>query len=252
MGDLATQAAELKSRHVPGSPLVLPNAWDAATARLVHGLGFPVVATSSYAVAAAAGYPDDNSMPPSVAFAGLAAIAAATPAPVTADLEAGYGLSAVEFTEALFDAGAVGCNLEDGDHHGGLKPVERQAEWLAELKAVARTPFVLNARIDCFILDAGAPQRDLAEAIERGRAYLAAGADCVYPIGLRDPVQIKEFTAAVGGPVNVHYYFDGPSVPELAALGVARISLGAGLFAVAQRAIKDAVATLGDHSSTVD
>ncbi|MCK2243977.1 MULTISPECIES: isocitrate lyase/phosphoenolpyruvate mutase family protein [unclassified Crossiella] len=252
MGDLTAQAAELKSRHIPGRPLVLPNAWDAATARLVHKLGFPVIATSSYAVAAAAGYPDDNSMPPEVAFAGLAAIAAATPAPVTADLEAGYGLSPAEFTTALHGAGAVGCNLEDGDHQGGLRPLAEQAAWLAEVKASTARPLVLNARIDCFILDAGAPQRDMAEAIARGRAYLAAGADCVYPIGLRDPVQIKEFTAAVGGPVNVHYYFDGPSVPELAALGVARISLGAGLFAVAQRAIKDAVTTLGDYSSTVD
>ncbi|WHT20480.1 isocitrate lyase/phosphoenolpyruvate mutase family protein [Crossiella sp. CA-258035] len=251
MRDLTAQAALLKSLHVPGKPLVLPNSWDAATARLVEGLGFPVVATSSYAVAAAAGYPDDNSMPPAVAFAGVAAIAAATTAPVTADLEAGYGLSAAEFTSALLAAGAVGCNLEDGDHRGGLRPLAEQVEWLTAVKSVGR-PFVLNARIDCFIRDSVAPQDKLAEGIERGRAYLAAGADCVYPIGLRDPAQIKEFTSAVPGPVNVHYYFDGPSVPELAALGVARISLGAGLFAVAQRAIKDAVATLGDHASTVD
>lgn len=252
MRDLTAQAATLKSLLRPGNPLVLPNAWDAATARLVQEAGFPVIATSSYAVAAAAGHPDDNSMPAELAFAGVAAIAQATTAPVTADLEAGYGLSAKDFTESLLSAGAVGCNLEDSDHRGGLRPLAEQAEWLASLKSASPGPFVLNARIDCFILDSQSPQRSLAEAIERGRAYLAAGADCVYPIGLRDPVRIKEFTAAVDGPVNVHYYFDGLSVAELAALGVARISLGAGLFRVAQRAVAEAIATLGDHRSTVD
>ncbi|MBP2474490.1 2-methylisocitrate lyase-like PEP mutase family enzyme [Crossiella equi] len=251
MRELAAQAARLRALMVPGAPLVLPNAWDAATANLVAGLGFPVVATSSHAVAAAAGFPDDNSMPADVAFAAVATIAGATALPVTADLEAGYGLDTEELVARLHGAGAVGCNLEDTDHAlGGLVPVAEQAAWLASVKAAGDV--VLNARVDTFISRSVAPEDRLPQAIERGRAYLAAGADCVYPIGLTDPEGIREFTSAVGGPVNVHFHFGGPSVAELASFGVARISLGAGLFKVAQQAVADAVATLGDNTSTVD
>jgi 2-methylisocitrate lyase-like PEP mutase family enzyme len=118
VGDLATLATELRARHRMGDPLVLPNAWDAGSARVVAAAGFGAVATSSAAVARVHGLDDGDTMPPDVAFGAVAEVASASDVPVTADLEAGYGLDAAAFVERLLAAGAVGCNLEDTDHHG--------------------------------------------------------------------------------------------------------------------------------------
>lgn len=116
---LGERATALRGLHAGPRPLVLPNAWHVASARLVVKAGFPVVATSSGAVGASLGYEDTDSMPTDEAFGVVARIARSVPVPVTADLEAGYGLSPAELVRRLFDAGAVGCNLEDTDHHGG-------------------------------------------------------------------------------------------------------------------------------------
>ncbi|MBW4718228.1 isocitrate lyase/PEP mutase family protein [Saccharothrix obliqua] len=216
------RAAALRALHVPGRPVVLPNVWDAASARVVAGL-FPAVATASAAVSAALGYDDGEDMPADEAFAAVARVARAVSVPVTADVERGYGLPPAEIAARLADAGAVGCNLEDSaPATGELLPLERQVEFLGEVRA-ADPALVLNARVDVF-LRGGA----FEEAVTRARAYLAAGADCTYPIGVPAD-RVAEFCRAVGGPVNVAHGPGAPTPAELGGLGVARVSFGPGV-----------------------
>jgi len=247
--DLASKADTLRHLHHGTRPLVLPNAWDVASARLVEGAGFPVVATSSAAVARTLGYEDNDTMPADDAFGAVRRIAAAVVLPVTADLEAGYQLSPDQFAERLVAAGAVGCNLEDTDHHGsgGLVSAEEQAVRLAAVRQAARdrgVDVVLNARVDVFRATESAPSELVADAVRRARLYAEAGADCVYPILLADEAAIAEFVAAVGTPVNVLFRPGAPSITRLAELGVARVSLASGLFRTAQAAVRDALAEL--------
>jgi len=235
-------AAALRSLHVPGRPLVLPNAWDAGTARLVVEAGFPVVATSSAAVAESLGYPDHQGAPSAEMFAAVARITRVVDVPVTVDAESGYGLPAAEFAARLAETGVVGCNLEDTDHAGeGLVPVERQAGYLAAVRAAA-PDLVLNARVDVFV---GVEDQEsvLDEAVERARAYVAAGADCVYPILVRSAELLRSFVDAVGAPVNATL-LPGLTVAELASAGVARISLGPGLWRFTQAALRERLADL--------
>jgi 2-methylisocitrate lyase-like PEP mutase family enzyme len=229
---LATSAEELRALHLPGQPLVLPNAWSASSARAVAAAGFSVVATSSAAINAALGFDDDGSAPPREVATALAAIVNAVRVPVTADVEDGYGLSAHDLADLLAVTGVVGCNLEDSNHRrGGLVPAHVQAERIAALKDAARAlgvDLVVNARTDVFLCGLGP-----AEAVERGQRYHEAGADCVYPIFIPER-EIADFVAAVPGPVNVLTSVDAPRLRELAALGVARISFGAGLARAAE------------------
>lgn len=235
-------AALLRSLHVPGRPLVLPNVWDAGTARLTVDAGCPVVATSSAAVAEALGYTDHEGAPVDAMFAVVRRIATTVDVPVTVDAEAGYGLPPAELVARLLDAGAVGCNLEDTDHTGGgLTPAAKQAEYLAEVRAAAGTDLVVNARVDSF-LDAKDDQAVLADAVARARAYLAAGADCVYPILVRSVPVLKSFVDEVPGPVNA-VLLPTTSVSELASVGVSRVSLGPGLWRRTQAMLRE---TLGE------
>jgi 2-methylisocitrate lyase-like PEP mutase family enzyme len=214
----------------------------------VADAGYPAIATSSAAVAYSLGFSDSDVMPPGEAFAAVARVANAVDLPATADLEAGYQLPAAELVERLLAAGAVGCNLEDTDHHGPdvLVPAEKQAERLHDVRRAgdaAGVPVVINARVDVFIREAGPPEARLEEAVRRGKAYLAAGADCLYPIALTDAAAIELFVKEVGAPVNIWLRPDAPSRDRLAQLGVARISLAAGLFrrsiATIQQALKE-------------
>jgi 2-methylisocitrate lyase-like PEP mutase family enzyme len=235
-------AAALRALHVPGRPVVLPNAWDAGTARLVVEAGFPVVATSSAAVAESLGYRDQQGAPVAEMFAAAARIVRAVDVPVTVDAEGGYGLPAAEFAERLAETGAVGCNLEDTDFDaGGLVPAQRQAEYLAQVRAAA-PDLVINARVDVFL---GVEDQEplLDEAVERASAYVAAGADCVYPILLRSTKLLRSFVDAVGAPVN-GVVMPGVTVADLTSAGVARISLGPGLWWFAQAALREQLAEL--------
>jgi len=225
-------AAKLRALHVPGKPLLLPNVWDADTARIVEEASFPVVATSSIAVASSLGYPDGEGAPVDEMFAAAARIAGAVAVPVTVDAESGYGLGAAEFVDRLLGTGAVGCNLEDTDHAAGKpRPVEEQAERLAAVRKAAGEDLVLNARIDVFFR-AERQVEVLPEGIERARAYLAAGADCVYPIGIRSAEVLAEFVKAVSPAAVNGNRIEGA---DLASLGVARISLGGGVWAAARK-----------------
>ena len=214
------KADELRALHVPGKPLVLPNAWDAASARMVVEAGFPVVATSSFATATILGYDDGEAAPVEEVLAAAARIVRAVDVPVTVDFERGYRLPPAELVERFTATGAVGLNLEDSDPATGrmIDPSE-QADFLAAVRA-AGPDLVINARTDSFLRRAGSPDEQLAASIDRGARYLAAGADCVYPIATGDPDVVKALVAGIPGPINVGYGKD------VAALGVARVSFG--------------------------
>ncbi|MFI7706977.1 isocitrate lyase/phosphoenolpyruvate mutase family protein [Nonomuraea sp. NPDC049480] len=216
----------LRALHVPGSPLVLPNVWDAASARAVQDAGFPVVATGSAGVSRVLGYEDGEGTPAGEMLAAVARIVRAVSVPVTADVERGYGLKPAELAERLAATGAAGCNLEDTDPATGeLVDPGAQAEFLAEVRAAAGQDLVINARVDVYLHGRTSRQ----EAVERGRRYLEAGADCVYPIGLGDEAEIQALAAELEGPVNILFRPGTPSLGRLAQLGVARISFGGGL-----------------------
>lgn len=219
---MTTAAATLRALHVPGDPLILPNVWDAASARAVQEAGFPALATGSAAVAAVLGYEDGEGTPPAEMFAATARISRVATVPVTADVERGYGLKPAELAERLQLAGASGCNLEDSRDDTMIDAGE-QADFLAEVRAAG--DLVINARVDTYIHGT----RDRREAVQRARRYLEAGADCVYPIGLGDPHEIAAFVEEVGGAVNILFRPGAPSLADLANLGVARVSYGHGL-----------------------
>jgi 2-methylisocitrate lyase-like PEP mutase family enzyme len=244
----------LRSLHRPGDPLLLPNAWDVATARAVVAAGFPVVATTSGGVAATLGYEDHEGAPGDEMLAAAARIARGVEVPVTVDAEAGYGMEPAELVARLRSMGAAGCNLEDSDYAaGGLRDPDRHAEWLEAVRRAASEdgyPLVINARVDVFLgpfLAGAGPgtQGELVpEALRRANAYLEAGVDCVFPITLWEPDALRRFTSEVRGPVNVVRLPQAPSLAELAALGVARVSWGVLLFGDAMGRFEEQLASL--------
>jgi 2-methylisocitrate lyase-like PEP mutase family enzyme len=226
---LVELADRLRALHHAAEPLLLPNAWDAASAQAVQAAGFPVVATTSSGVAASLGWPDGQEMPPNEMFAAVGRMARAVHVPVTADVEAGYGLDAETLVGRLLQAGAVGCNLEDTDHAAGktLRDPDEQALWLSEVVAAARAagvPIVLNARVDVFVRRHTETSADIEEAVERGKKYLEAGADCVYPILVHDEQTVATLAQSIPGPINIFALPDTPSLRRLKELGVKRIS----------------------------
>jgi 2-methylisocitrate lyase-like PEP mutase family enzyme len=249
--DREARCGLLRSLHRPGTPLLLPNAWDVATARAVEQAGFPVVATTSAGVAAALGHADHQDAPGEEMLAAAARIARGVDVPVTVDAEAGYGRGPAELVGALAEMGAAGCNLEDTDHGAGaLRDADEHARWLRAVREAAREqryPLVINARVDVFVAHMGgeAPQAELVdEALRRARAYLAAGADCVYPIGMHERDAVAAFIAGAPGPVNLLALPRAPSVAELAALGAARVSWGGLLHRQAMERFGETLASL--------
>jgi len=223
--DQREKAELLRSLHHGPRILVLPNAWDVASARIFEVSGAQAVATTSAGVANALGYPDGQAIPGDEMLWMVERIARALSVPVTADLEAGYGDPAGTAAAAI-DAGAVGLNLEDSTGEGrAMLPVEEAAAAVAAVREAgdrAGVPLVINARTDVFLGGSG----ELAEAIERANAYLRAGADCAFAIGLGDPETIRSLVTEVDGPVSLLAHPGGPSVGELEALGVRRVSIG--------------------------
>jgi 2-methylisocitrate lyase-like PEP mutase family enzyme len=219
----------LRALHVPGSPVLLANAWDPWSAGLVERAGFPAVATSSGAVARAAGSEDHEVMTAEEALGHATRIVDAVSVPVTVDFEAGYGLAPDAIAYGLIAAGASGCNLEDTDHRReAMVDAASHAAKLAAVRAAAGDALVINARVDSFLRGVPNPVDD---AIERGLRYRDAGADCVYPIGASEEGDIARLVEALGV-VNVLVRAGAPSVARCASLGVARISVAAGLFKI--------------------
>ena len=252
--DLHSRCELLRSLQRPGDPLLLPNAWDVATARAVVAAGFPVVATSSGGVAAALGYEDHEGAPADEMLAAAARIVRGVEVPVTVDAEAGYGLEPTELVAALKTVGAAGCNLEDTDHGAGtLRDPDRHAEWLTAVRRAASEddyPLVINARVDVFLAGflagAGAGTQDelVPEALRRATAYLEAGADCVFPIALWESDALRQFTSELAAPVNVTRLPQAPSLADLAAMGVARVSWATLLYRDAMARFAEQLASL--------
>src|ERR687892_2333169 len=257
----ASQTTELQSRcdllrslHRPGAPLLLPNAWDVATARAVVAAGFPVVATTSGGVAATLGYEDHEGAPGDEMLAAAARITGGVEVPVTVDAEAGYGMEPADLVAALRSMGAAGCNLEDSDYTaGGLRDPGRHAEWLRAVRQAASEDgygLVINARIDVFLhpflagAGPGTQEELVPEALRRANAYLEAGLDCVFPITLWEPDALRRFTSEVRGLVNVVRLPQAPSLADLAALGVARVSWGVLLHGEAMARFEQQLASL--------
>jgi 2-methylisocitrate lyase-like PEP mutase family enzyme len=245
---LAAQAEQLRGLHVPGSPLLLVNAWDPPSARRLARDGYPAIATTSAGVAEALGHEDGNVTPAGEMLAAVSRIAAVVDVPVTADLEAGYGLEPPDLVDGLLRAGAVGLNFEDTDHErGALVDAGHQAARLVSIKDAGReagVDVVLNARVDVFLHD-GEPAAQLDEAVRRGRLYAQAGADCVYPIGVRGRDAIRCLVEEVGAPLNVLAVPGGLTFEQLAELGVARASFGSGLMHTAMDAAAQQAADYG-------
>jgi 2-methylisocitrate lyase-like PEP mutase family enzyme len=252
--DLQSQCDRLRSLHRPGAPLLLPNAWDVATARAVVAAGFPVVATTSAGVAGTLGHEDHEGAPGNEMLAAAARIARGVDVPVTVDAEAGYGMAPAELVAALQSAGAAGCNLEDTDHTDeSLRDPDRHAEWLRAVRQAASAAdyrLVINARVDVFLgpflagAGAGTQEELVPEALRRANAYLEAGVDCVYPITLWESDALRRFTSEVRGAVNVVRLPQAPSLAELAALGVARVSWGHLLYRGAMARFEDLLGSL--------
>jgi 2-methylisocitrate lyase-like PEP mutase family enzyme len=220
----------------------------------VVAAGFPVVATTSGGVAATLGYEDHEGAPGDEMLAAAARIAKGVDVPVTVDAEAGYGMEPAELVDALLAAGAAGCNLEDTDHSDeSLRDTDQHAEWLGAVRKAADDdgyPLVINARVDVFLgpflagAGAGTQEELVPEALRRANAYLDAGVDCVFPITLWETDALRQFTSEVRGPVNVVRLPQAPSLADLAALGVARVSWGILLYRDAMARFEDELASL--------
>lgn len=254
-GTLQSRCDLLRSLHIPGRPLLLPNAWDAATARAVVAAGFPVVATTSAGITAALGYQDHERAPSDEMLLAAGRIVRSVDVPVTVDLEAGYGFEPAELVAALLRIGAAGCNLEDTDHRSeSLRDPDRQADWLHRVREAANDQgygLVINARVDVFLhsLDRRSQADLLEEALRRARAYVEAGADCVYPIMLWERDVLDSFVADVGSPVNILATPLAPAIADLAELGVARISWAGFLYRGAMEWLSGKVASLAEEAS---
>ena len=238
--ELRAKAEALRALHVPGRPLLLLNAWDGASAVVIARAGARAIATTSAGAANALGSGDGQRITREQMLSMVATIAAAVDLPVTADMEAGYGdepADADATARGVLEAGAVGLNLEDTcDGDEPLLAIERFVAKIAAVRSVAAeagVPLVLNARTDVFIGEVGDPATRLAHATERGQAYLAAGADCIFVPAVADPGLIAALVEGIGGPVSVLAGPGSPPLAELAALGVARISVGSGPYRAA-------------------
>jgi 2-methylisocitrate lyase-like PEP mutase family enzyme len=230
------KANALRQLHEGPSILVLPNAWDVASARLIEDAGFPAIATTSAGVAWAQGYLDGERISRKEMAEVVRRVARAVGVPVTADMEAGYGPgpdAVAETVRAVIAAGAVGLNLEDWLHGtpGRLRDLEVQVECVRAARQAgvsAGVPVVINARTDVYLEQVGAPEERFEHAVRRANAYRDAGADCLFVPGVRDAATIDALVRAIRGPVNILAGADTPSVPELERMGVRRVSMGSG------------------------
>ena len=253
----AAKAEVFRALHHAPHALVMANAWDAVTARLLEAEGFPAVATTSGGVAAALGFPDGEGAPWDEVVGQTARIARAISIPLTADIERGFGDTPDAVGRSITDiigAGAVGVNLEDSvPGPVPLRPLEDAAARIRAARAAATAagvPIVINARVDVFIRHHG----DFDEAVRRGRAYLAAGADSIYPITLRDAETIRRLAEALKCPININVRAGYPTVAELEALGVRRITTATQLTHLALGAVRDSIRDIRAHGrfDTID
>jgi 2-methylisocitrate lyase-like PEP mutase family enzyme len=223
------KAKQFAALHVKGTPVVLYNAWDAGSAKAIVEAGAEAVATSSWSVAAAQGYEDGEDLPLALAAQIIGRIAESVDVPVTVDFEGGYSDDDWKLgsnISKLLDLGIIGINFEDRVVKGkGLYAIERQAKRIAAIRRAAEQkgiPLFINARTDVFLGNSA----DVDEALEREKAYAAAGASGFFIPGPTDAAQIRRIAEQATLPVNVMIMEGVPSNDKLAKLGVARVSYG--------------------------
>jgi len=238
--------------HAGPRILVLPNVWDAVTAKLVERAGFSAIATSSAAVAWALGLPDGERVSREEMATAVARVVRAVSVPVTADMEAGYGArpeDAAATARAVVEVGAVGMNLEDAADPEGkaLLDVTLQVERIGAAREAAEqlgVPIVINARTDVFLSGIGETAGRLDHAVTRLNAYRSAGAESLFCPGVTDATIIATLVRELHGPLNILASPGAPSVPELERLGVRRVSLGARVMRAALGAVRRVVEEL--------
>jgi 2-methylisocitrate lyase-like PEP mutase family enzyme len=230
------KADAFRAMHDRRRILVIPNAWDAMSARIFEAAGFGAVATTSAGLAYSIGYPDGEAAPREEIIAAIARIARSIRVPLSADIESGFSRDTVELKpmiKAVIEAGAVGINLEDAIH-GGAPQLHSQEDAVARIRAAraaadeAGVPLVINARTDVFLLGIGEKSTRFDHAVQRANAYRAAGADCLFVPGPADADLIRRLASAIDGPINVLARPGMPAASELEKLGVARVSVGSG------------------------
>ena len=230
-GDQAVKANLFRDLHRGSKVLLLPNAWDVATARVLEQTGIAAIATTSAGIAFALGYPDGQKISRKEMLAMISRIASKVKIPVTADIEAGYGdrpEDAALTARAVIESGAVGLNLEDGSERQ-LADLSLQLEKIAAVRETSRAmgvSLVLNARTDVYLLQVGNPESRFGETVKRLSAFRDAGADCLFAPGVRDLPMISQLVRELHHPLNILAGPGSPSVPHLQEAGVARVSLG--------------------------
>ena len=235
------QAEAFRQKHQAPPLLLLPNAWDAMSARVFEAAGFDAIATTSGGVAWALGFSDGEKAPWNEVVAATDRIVRTVRVPVTADIEGGYGETPDQVAgnvAEIIRTGVVGINLEDSTPRTDtpMRTVEDAVDRIRAARDAARAagvPIVINARVDLYLKHIGDDETRFAETVRRGKAYIAAGADCLFPFGLTDVKIIADLVAALRVPVNIVGRAGGPSVSQLEKLGVARISTASGPALVA-------------------
>lgn len=234
--DQKSKATAFRAMHHGSKVLLLPNAWDVASARIFENAGFGAIASTSAGVAFSLGYPDGQKISREEMLARVARITKAVKVPVTADVEAGYGSrpeDAARTATEVIAAGAVGMNLEDATNDPA-HPLEELSLQLERIHAVREAALktgvllVLNARTDVYLLKVGEERKRYDEAVRRLLAFRDAGADCVFIPGVLDAETIGGMVRDLKCPVNILAGPGSPSVPDLQKLGVARVSVGSG------------------------
>ncbi len=246
------RAQAFRKMHESPPALLLPNAWDAVSARLFEESGFRAVATTSGGLAWSLGYPDGEGAPWAAVLAATRRIVRAVNVPVSADIESGFGAtSSIVFNNVreIIAAGVVGINIEDSDLH--VKRTLRSLDDAVERIRAARTaadeagvPIIINARTDVFHVNAGEASTRPAEALRRANAYLQAGADCIFLFGHPELPVVAELTKSIKAPVNIVGRAGMPGMKELEALGVARVSTASGISMAALAAVRNVARSL--------
>jgi 2-methylisocitrate lyase-like PEP mutase family enzyme len=249
------KAESFRSLHIPGAPIVVVNAWDVASARITEAAGVAAIATTSAGMAWSLGAPDGDQLSRMLALEAIRRIVSAVDLPVTVDIESGYAPGSYGVGDTIrrvIAAGVVGVNLEDGLYVGDspLRDVSEQAKRIVAARNAAdgaSVPLFINARVDTYLRDAGDSSERLVDTLARARAYLNVGADGIFVPGVIDIATIAALTASIAAPVNIMVGPGSPTVEQLTARGVARISLGASVacaaYGLVKRAAREALDT---------
>jgi 2-methylisocitrate lyase-like PEP mutase family enzyme len=257
------KAEAFRAMHDRSRILVLPNAWDAMSARVIEEAGARAIATTSAGVAFSVGYPDGEAIPRDEMIAAIARIARVVTIPVSADIESGFANDTRELAETIrrvIDAGAVGINLEDQVHDGtrrlyDLEVAVERVRVAREAAEATGVPLVINARTDVYLLGIGEPETRFEHAVRRANAYRKAGADCLFVPAVGSHADIERLVPALEGPLNLISIPGLPTIPELERLGVARLSVGGRLTLGAMSGLKKSVTELlgdGTYESTFE